>query len=71
MMLWQVQKHVEKDLQKYYSAIDYAMLHFHKDRMNSINTIIRELWRLIYKGNDIDYIEIKTDDASKDESFVT
>ncbi|XP_047104427.1 DNA repair protein RAD50-like [Schistocerca piceifrons] len=29
--------------------------------MRKINTIIRELWRKIYRGNDIDYIEIKTD----------
>jgi hypothetical protein len=37
------------------------MFHFHKERMREINTIIRELWRQIYRGNDIDYIEIKTD----------
>jgi hypothetical protein len=37
------------------------MLHFHKERMREINTIIRELSRQIYRGNDIDYIEIKTD----------
>jgi hypothetical protein len=30
--------------------------------MSQINKIIRELWRATYKGNDIDYIEIKTDD---------
>ena len=62
-----VQQHSEKDLQKYYNALDYAMQHFHKDRMDSINTIIRELWRLIYKGNDIDHIEIKTDEAGENE----
>ena len=31
--------------------------------MLQINKIIRELWRATYKGNDIDYIEIKTDDG--------
>ncbi len=30
--------------------------------MSQINKIIRELWRATYKGNDIDYIEIKSDD---------
>ena len=30
--------------------------------MSQINKIVRELWRSTYKGNDIDYIEIKTDD---------
>lgn len=45
----------------YYHATEWAMLHFHKDKMREINTIIRELWRQIYRGSDIDYIEIKTD----------
>lgn len=62
---FQIQKHTEKDLQKYYTALDTAMTHFHKDRMESVNKIIRELWRLIYRGNDIDFIEIKTDEPGK------
>ena len=33
--------------------------------MSQINKIIRELWRATYKGNDIDYIEIKTDDIDE------
>merc|ERR1712150_326668 len=36
----------------------------HQERMKIINRIIRELWRSTYRGNDIDYIEIDTDDAS-------
>ena len=28
-----------------------------------VNKIIRELWRNTYRGNDIDYIQIKTEDA--------
>ncbi|GFG30387.1 hypothetical protein Cfor_05842, partial [Coptotermes formosanus] len=49
------------DLNSYYKATEWAMLHFHKEKMREINTIIRELWRQIYRGTDIDYIEIKTD----------
>lgn len=30
--------------------------------MQKINSLIREYWKLIYKGNDIDSIEIKTDE---------
>ncbi|XP_034236601.1 DNA repair protein RAD50 [Thrips palmi] len=56
--------HTEKDLQKYYNALDVAMQHFHRDRMASVNKLIRELWRLIYRGNDTDYIEIKTDESA-------
>ncbi|XP_042225507.1 DNA repair protein RAD50-like isoform X2 [Homarus americanus] len=51
------------DLNKYYKALDTAIMRFHSDKMNSINGIIRELWRTTYKGNDIDYIEIKTTDG--------
>ena len=29
--------------------------------MKGINQIIKDLWRATYKGNDIDYIEIKND----------
>jgi DNA repair protein RAD50 len=36
-------------------------MRFHKERMKVINTIMKELWRATYKGNDIDYIVIKTD----------
>jgi hypothetical protein len=49
------------DLNSYYKATEWAMLHFHKEKMREINAIIRELWRQIYRGSDIDYIEIKTD----------
>lgn len=52
-----------EDLTKYYQAMDMAMIHFHKERMVMINTIIRDLWRQIYRGNDIDTIEIKTEES--------
>ncbi|KAK4329104.1 hypothetical protein Pmani_000515 [Petrolisthes manimaculis] len=51
------------DLNKYYKALDTAIMRFHMDKMKTINGIIRELWRSTYKGNDIDYIEIKTDET--------
>ena len=34
-----------------------------RDRMKIINRIVKELWRATYRGNDIDYIEIKTDES--------
>jgi len=48
------------DLDKYYRALDFAIMKYHKEKMKVINKLIRELWRSTYKGNDIDYIEIKT-----------
>ena len=54
---------VAEDLNKYYIALDYAIMKYHREKMKVVNKIIRELWLQVYKGNDIDYIEIKTDDA--------
>merc|ERR1712079_915645 len=51
-----------EDLDKYYRALDFAILKFHEEKMNGINKIIRELWKSTYKGNDIDWIEIRTTD---------
>ncbi|XP_050431773.1 DNA repair protein RAD50 isoform X2 [Adelges cooleyi] len=59
---FEVLNKVEKDLEKYWRALDATLQMFHKGRMQSINAIIKELWANIYNGNDIDYIEIKTSD---------
>lgn len=32
--------------------------------MERINQLIREYWRAIYRGNDIDYIQIKADQGT-------
>merc|ERR1712150_242453 len=56
--------HVINDLNKYYIALDWSIMRFHQERMRVINRIIRELWRSTYRGNDIDYIEIETDDGT-------
>lgn len=52
------------DLKEFVKGMDWSMMQFHKQRMIQINNIVKELWRSIYKGNDCDYIEIKTDDIS-------
>lgn len=51
-----------KDFQEYINVLEKSVLKFHEERMVQINRTIRELWRSIYRGNDIDYIEIKTDE---------
>ncbi|XP_060528974.1 DNA repair protein RAD50-like [Cylas formicarius] len=51
------------DLEVYTIALEKSILLFHKERMIQINKTIRELWRAIYKGNDIDYIEIQNEDT--------
>lgn len=51
------------DLNKYYKALDTAVMRDHAHKMGTINSIVRELWRTTYKGNDIDYVEVKTDET--------
>lgn len=57
-----VLKSMIEDLNKYRAALEKSLLKFHGDKMAEINQRIRELWNNIYKGNDIDYIMIKTDE---------
>ncbi|KAI7751951.1 hypothetical protein M8C21_008273 [Ambrosia artemisiifolia] len=53
-----------KDLNKYYNALDKALMRFHSMKMEEINKIIRELWQQTYRGQDIDYISIHSDAES-------
>jgi len=50
------------DLDKYYKALDRAIMHYHGLKMADINKIIKEYWINTYKGNDIDTIEIRSDE---------
>ena len=47
-----------KDIEKYHSALDKALQRYHSIKITEINTIIRDLWTLTYKGEDITNIEI-------------
>lgn len=51
-----------KDIEMFIIAYERAIMRFHKDKMEEINRTLRELWVEIYRGGDIDYIEIRTDD---------
>lgn len=50
-----------KDLDRYASALDLALMQYHKLKIQEINNIIRDLWTNTYQGNDIDNIEIRSD----------
>lgn len=50
-----------KDLDRYYAALDKALMRFHSIKMEEINKIIKELWQQTYRGQDIDYISINSD----------
>jgi len=47
-----------QDLEKYWTALDKALMRYHRMKIEDINKIIRELWQITYQGEDIDQIEI-------------
>jgi len=58
-------KCVENDLIKYIKALEWSLNQFHTEQIQNINNIIKHLWREIYTGNGIDYIQIRTSDDNK------
>lgn len=46
------------DLDRFYKALDESLLEYHSKKIEEINTIIRQLWQITYKGQDIDTIEL-------------
>lgn len=46
------------DLDRFYKALDESLLEFHSKKVEEINAIIRQLWQITYKGQDIDTIEL-------------
>jgi DNA repair protein RAD50 len=53
------------DLDKYANALDKALLKFHGIKIAEINKIIKELWILTYKGEDITNIELVSGQESQ------
>ncbi|XP_061165388.1 DNA repair protein RAD50-like [Saccostrea echinata] len=62
MIILKTTELASSDLEKYYKALDKAIMSYHNMKMDEINKIIRELWRNTYRGNDIETIEIRSDD---------
>ncbi|XP_058119547.1 DNA repair protein RAD50-like [Anopheles ziemanni] len=57
-----VLKKISSDIKKYRDALEWALREYHTEMMKTINQSIYSLWRDIYRGNDIDYIRINTED---------
>uniref|UniRef100_A0A0K0FAI7 DNA repair protein RAD50 (inferred by orthology to a human protein) n=1 Tax=Strongyloides venezuelensis TaxID=75913 RepID=A0A0K0FAI7_STRVS len=67
-----VQKKAIKDLEKYKSILDKSIISFHKTKMSEVNLVLEDLWKRVYKGNDIEAIRITSkmkDDSSKRMSY--
>jgi len=56
------------DLDRYYKALDRALIRFHQTKMEEINRSTKELWNKTYKGSDIDGIEIKSEHEGRTDS---
>jgi DNA repair protein RAD50 len=54
-----------KDLEQYHVALDKALMKYHGLKIAEINTIIRELWQITYRGGDIDTIQIQSGQEKK------
>ncbi|KAL1376629.1 hypothetical protein pipiens_004343 [Culex pipiens pipiens] len=65
-----VLKKIISDILKYRNALEWALMKYHAEKMEQINRSIYSLWRDIYRGNDIDYIRIKTEDESRETKAV-
>nr|XP_043898596.1 DNA repair protein RAD50 isoform X2 [Solea senegalensis] len=61
MIVMRTTELVIKDLDLYYKALDQSIMKFHSMKMDEINKIIRDLWRSTYRGQDIEYVEIRSD----------
>uniref|UniRef100_A0A8C2ZBI7 RAD50 double strand break repair protein n=1 Tax=Cyclopterus lumpus TaxID=8103 RepID=A0A8C2ZBI7_CYCLU len=61
MIIMRTTELVIKDLDLYYKALDQTIMKFHSMKMGEINKIIRDLWRSTYRGQDIEYVEIRSD----------
>lgn len=44
-----------------HDACEEALMKFHHEKMKEINRQLSDFWKMTYKGNDIDTIEIRSD----------
>lgn len=52
-----------EDLDKCINALDKAIVDFHSSKIEEVNKTLRDLWGVTYKGNDIDYVELKSESS--------
>lgn len=49
-----------KDLDTYTRVLDVSLMHYHTVKMREINDILKDYWRTVYRGSDIEEIYIKS-----------
>jgi DNA repair protein RAD50 len=58
-----LQETICEDLNKYYTALDQAVIKYHQTKLEQINRLIRHYWRQTYQGSDIEGIAIMDESA--------
>jgi DNA repair protein RAD50 len=49
------------EINEKHDALEEALMKYHHEKMKEINRTLSDFWKMTYKGNDIDTIEIKSD----------
>uniref|UniRef100_A0AC35TKG8 AAA_23 domain-containing protein n=2 Tax=Rhabditophanes sp. KR3021 TaxID=114890 RepID=A0AC35TKG8_9BILA len=55
-----VLKSTIRDLNCYIKVLDDSIVNFHKQKLEQVNEVLGDLWRKVYKGNDIETIRLKS-----------
>lgn len=59
----QAKTFVTDDIDTYSSALDSAIMRYHRLKMEDINRIIDELWKRTYSGTDVDTIQLRSEEV--------
>lgn len=51
------------DLEKCINALDKAIVDFHQSKIEEVNRLLKNLWSSTYRGNDVDYIELRSESS--------
>ena len=54
-------KDMALEITEKHDALEEALMKYHHEKMKEINKTLSDFWKITYKGNDIDTIEIKSD----------
>ena len=54
-------KDISAEVQEKVAALEESLMRYHHEKMKEINSTLADFWRLTYKGNDIEAIEIRSD----------
>ena len=52
---------IATEVQEKHDALETALMKYHHEKMKDINQTLADMWKLTYKGRDIEAIEIKSD----------